>query len=510
MSFRKSIASWISGGRRGPVRETKFVRGDGAEPKGLLFGSGAGTQYYEALRTSEARTRILTSAFMAGSELSRRELSLLARALYDNSGVAGMAVDMMGQYGAPVLTQAASPDSEWNEEADAVFDEFSERADFYGRPGATLDWLQFNASCAMDLDGDTLPVLTREAGFPQLQFVEAHRIVTPGDSARNVTIDQGIELDRYGRTVAYHIDTGDGNFERIPAGSAFLLYEQTPTTQRRGLTPLRRGLNDLRDVRDIIGFTKRGVKLETSINGFVKGGVADDADQDFDTGEDGTDTERPKAETLPPKVKRMDLEGGDIPELTGGREFVPVQMTRPGAQFGEFADFLTGLFVASLGLPPAFFLGAKMTGPGWRAVIGMAQRRFDKRQDVLTAFMRWLRVRITADAIATGRLPEVEGWSRVAVQRPARLTIDLGDQERADLEAVQARMMTRSDYHARRQRSWADQLNASLKEDKAVLQGIIQLAKDTGIPVATILARYGFEEPKADKPEDRGNNKEQK
>ncbi|MBN8246428.1 MAG: phage portal protein [Verrucomicrobia bacterium] len=482
-------------------RATKWVLGP--EASSLVFSGGAGPQYYEALRSTEARTRILTAAFMAGSELSRRELSLLARALYDNSGVAGMAVDMMGHYGAPVLTQAASPDAKWNDEADLTFEEFAARADFYGRPGANLEWLQYNASCSMDLDGDTLPVLTREAGFPQLQFVEAHRITTPGDTGPKVPIDQGVELDRYGRTIAYHVEIDDGKWERVPSGQAYLLYEQTPTTQRRGMTPLRRGLNDLRDVRDIIGFAKRNVKIDAALNGFIESPGGEDAGDDFDDGADGTDAEKPKAENLPPKVKRWDLEGGDIQELTNGRKFVQLDKKNPGPQFGEFTEFLTGLFVSSLGIPPAFFLGAKMTGPGWRAVIGMAQRRFNKRQEVLTSFMRWLRVRVTADAIESGRLKEVPGWDRVTFQRPPRLTIDLGDQERADMEAVQAGLMTRAEYFSRRQQSWGDQLTSTFAEDKALIEGAKQLAKETGVDEKIILAKYGFEQPKAEKSEDK-------
>jgi len=507
VSWRGSIARFIAGGgaRSAAVRATKWVVGP--EASSLLFDVGAGPQYYEALRTSEARTRVLTASFMAGSELSRRELSLLARALYDNSGIAGMAVDMMGQYGAPVLTQAASEDSVWNEESDAIFEAFADRADFYGRPGANLEWLQYNSSVAMDLDGDILPVLTREAGFPQLQFIEAHRITTPGDTTPEVRIDQGVELDRYGRTVGYHIETGDGKWERVPSGMAYLLYEQTPTSQWRGITPMRRGLNDLRDCRDIIGFGKRNVKLDAAFPLIIENPGQGDAADDFSDGNEGSEAAAGLKE-LPPKVKRWNLEGGELQEMTGGRKIVPLDKKNPGPQFGEFTEFLHGLFVASLGIPPHFFLGAKMTGPGWRAVIGMAQRRFNKRQEVLTAFMRWLRVRVTVDAINTGLLKEVPGWDRVSFQRPPRLTIDLGDQEKADMDAVKAGLMTRAEYFSRRQQSWGDQLTTSFAEDEALIEGAKALAKTTGVPLEMILARYGFEKPKAEKEKSEGKDKE--
>lgn len=492
--FNFSFGGGDKRSRPAPKQGLRLTRGEPSSEVGaVVWNAGAGPQYFEALRSSEARTRILTAQFMAASDISRRELALLSRALFDNSGHAALAVEQLAQYCAPVHVKAATEDRDWNEKADAIFAAFCESCDFYGRPDVDFAALQREASVGMDLDGDRPAIFTTASGFPQIQMVDGHRLSDPKQEEGGPNIESGIELDKAGRAVAYHIETDDDTFERIPAAAVFLLRDNSPGAPRRGISPLRRGLNDLRDARDILGAEKSAVKNNAAMPGWVKGIGTEDPKEEFETDEDGNLP--PKAEDLPDKVARVDLTGNDVLILEDGREYVPVEPNRPNAQFDSFMDILIGAFASGLGIPPSFFLDTKLTGPGVRLVIGKAQRRFDSRQSTFGRFARWAYVRVIAWAIESGKLEPIEGWTRSTVQFPARLTIDLGDEAAADREAVKLGLMTRAEYFAKRQKDWDDEFQQSATEDRRLIEELKIIAKDTGVPLETLLAKYGFANP---------------
>lgn len=500
---KPGLLSRIFGRNEAPAPEARPRPGlnTNKHPESGAFLGGLGhaaNGYYEALRPSDDRTRMLVNRFLGPSESARQHLSLLARAVYDNDGRASYAVDTISLYSAPVTVKAASPDEAWNDEADAWWSDWCKRCDFKGRPEVGFASLQKEACAALDLDGDRGSVFTDEAGFPQIQLIDGHRISTPDKHPEADSVDSGVGLSKSGRVVGYYVERDDGKHDFFAAGTFFLLRDVSAVNPLRGLSPMRRGLNDLRDVRDIVAFEKNVAKLLGTMPGVIKGGVSDEADQ-FDTGKDEDGNDDPNApapaEEMPKGIKRMDLTGSDIPVMEEGQEFQQVESNRPNAQFGDFMDFLVGAFVAGLGLPPAFHLDAKNTGPGWRAVIGKAQRKFDERQAIMGAWAEWAWVRAIGWAIANKQLRSIPNWMRVSIQRPARITIDLGDEAAADREAVKAGYMTRAEYAAKRQRDYQDDMKQSVKEDGELIELLRELSKKTGVPPEVLLARHGFEPP---------------
>jgi len=102
----------------------------------------------------------------------------------------------------------------------------------------------------------------------------------------------------------------------------------------------------------------------------------------------------------------------------------------------EVTSYLAGCFVAGLGLPPAFFLDEKLTGPNQRAVNGKAQRKFDRRKQVAARLGRSAWVRVIGDAIAAGTLPGTDGWARCDFIGPSKITIDAGREMAKEREDV--------------------------------------------------------------------------
>lgn len=465
----------------------------------------AGGGYYEALRNSSDRTPMVPASVYAGIRAvswggERVRISALSRALYDNGGFVGLAVNQIAFYSVPIIPQADSVDAGWNNQAEVWFGDWARRADFYGRSCLDFWTLQTLICQAIDLDGDIGTLATEEAGFPQIQVVEGWKIGAIAPSSEPGLID-GVRLDGKGRVVGYEIDS-DGKPTPVPASNMMLVRDPCITSPLRGLSPLRRGMNDIRDARDICGFEKLGVKHNSSLLGVLEGGFLDES-HGFDLSDGEKPEEVGEASEGDPhtegekSLSRADMLGGDIPALPDGKKFKRVESNRPNAGFTDFLDSLVAQFVAGLDIPPAFFLDGKKTGPNQRAVNGKAQRKFDQRQDVMVQFVEWVWARVIGWAINKGELSAPEGWWRIKAQRPARITIDAGRESREEREDVGRGLMTRQEHFGNRSKDWDRETDQSFFEDAKIIERAKELSKASGVPLELILSRYGFGPPPA-------------
>lgn len=483
--------------------------------------------YYEALRPSSDRTPMVSGlpgfryAGVANG-LNRLSLAGVARALYDNGGFPAYAVNQIALCSAPVIPQAATEDKGWNNEAEAVWNDWAKRCDFLGRPGIDVSAIQMLLSQGIDLDGDIGLAVTTDAGFPQVQIVEGWRIGTTITSEKN--IHDGVRLDQFGRVVAYLIERDAPKPIEVPASEMILVRDPCLVSPYRGVSPMRRGMNDVRDMRDILGFEKIAVKTNSGLVGVLEGaGLEEDERPSFDLGtgqppsglpgeEPQTsdaeipDGDSPGQETL----TRADLLGGDVPVIPEGKEFKRIESNRPNAQFGEFLDTLVAQFAAGLDIPPAFFLDLRNTGPNQRSVIAKAQRKFNQRQDAICRAVEWLWVRVIGWAIDTGQLRAVDGWWKVTFQRPAKLTIDAGREAQQEREDQSRSLMTRQDHFGGRGKDWQRETDQAFAEDRYVIDAAKAMSTATGIPVATILLRYGFGNPNSAPPQELAAEDDQK
>lgn len=506
----KSVPSWRANAPAGvPLSQ---IRHRAPAPPARRSSSGGsqmqagGGGYYEALRTSSDRTPMVPASVYAGIRAvswggERVRISALSRALYDNGGFVGLAVNQIAFYSVPIIPQADSAKPDWNNKAELWFSDWARRADFYGR--ACIDfWSMQTLICqALDLDGDIGTLATFESGFPQIQLVEGWKIgaIAPPDDPGLI---DGVRMDRKGRVVGYEIDS-DGKPIPVPAANMMLVRDPCITSPLRGMSPLRRGMNDMRDLRDILGFEKLGVKHNSSLLGVIEGGFLDeehgfnlgDSDEKpVEVGESSVGDPHTEGEK---SLSRADMLGGDIPAVPDGKKFKRVESNRPNAGFTDFLDSLASQFVAGLDIPPAFFLDTKRTGPNQRAVNGKAQRKFDQRQDVMVQFVEWVWVRVIGWAIQMGELDAPDGWWRIKAQRPARITIDAGRESREEREDVGRALMTRQEHYGNRSKDWLRETTQSFTEDETIIAEAKKLAAKTGVPLELILSRYGFGPPPA-------------
>ncbi|MFM7103089.1 MAG: phage portal protein, partial [Verrucomicrobiota bacterium] len=245
---------------------------------GAIFGGGYGG-YFEALRPSEDRTRI--TPFLPSqnvgqrvSTLDRVSLSAIAHALYDNGGLPALAVNQIAMYAGPVRPQANCGDDAINDLYEAYWAEWCKRADFYGRPEMDFYALQTVLCQSIDLDGDVGVLVTADAGFPQVQVIEGWRIGLVHDGGENA--QDGVRVDTKGRVQGYVVSGQDGNPQEVAAGQMMIARDPSPTGTYRGVCPLRRGMNDIRDARDIQAFEKLAVKHNAALIGVIEGEPMDE------------------------------------------------------------------------------------------------------------------------------------------------------------------------------------------------------------------------------------------
>lgn len=464
---------------------------------------------FEALWTSPDRTPIPASGLAlqrflpsdrwgALSERLRREsLAALARHIGDNFPMAGYALDLTANYSAPVIPRSATDDPDWNRETDDDFDEWAETADWQGRfDYATMQRL---ACFAIDTDGDLgASMQYDELDVPKLRMWPCWRIGRQdfGTKADAREID-GVIFDAQERVTGYRIlQTTPDIYTTYSTADFILLYEPNRLERFRGLSALRAGMNDLRDAHDVKSFAKLREKISQAIAAVIQGGAPMPEDWE---GEQGESAAANRPAEMPRSLALASLLGGDIPVIDGELK----QVTPPpgGANALEFTETLIGHFIAGLGYPPAFFLDAKNTGPGWRAVIGKAQKVFDRRKAVLKRLSRWVRTRYVAHRIATGRIRPIAGWDRVRFQTPPLLIIDLGDAAKSDREAVKSGLKSRARLYGAASEEWQDETEQIIAEDDFIIGRLKEQAARTGVPLDTLLTRHGYEVVKAEKPQ---------
>lgn len=456
--------------------------------------------YYEALRRSPDRTPIPVGALGLVRSLvetyGRQQLAALGRYVYDNYGIAGYAVDTIANYSTPLLAQAASVDTTANKLYEDYFANWANRADFYGR--FDFDMLQRLASKQIDTDGDIGFDMPDTAGFPQIRFHETHTI----GSLKTRLRGDGIILDPMRRLVGFEVYLDNSDVPTIiDANKMRLLFDPDRISSLRGISPIRRGLNDLRDSHDIKAFEKLAVKIGSSLPAVITGGVVEE--ETWGGSEDipgTTDTETNNipavddttASQMEKKIILADMLGGDIPVLEPGQEFKPIANLRPGDKIPDFLDMLAAGFVFGLSLPPAFIIEAKLTGPNTRAINGKAQRKFNMRQAMIGKMLEFAWVRVIAHGIMNDGLPAVPGWYKLEWQGPPKVSIDEGREAAQEREDVFNGLMTRQTHYGNRQLNWKRETEQGLAEDRYILDQCIKISKEFGIPVDVLMSRYGF------------------
>jgi lambda family phage portal protein len=427
------------------------------------------------------------------SRLTRTEITGAARWLFNNEGVLrGICWDMarysVGAHG--LRPQSMSGNPEFDAAAEDYWWAWCKVADASGKFHFSL--IQLLLSVSMDRDGDVGIKLSKSAsGFPQVQLIESHRIGSPADKESEGWFD-GVRLNDVGRPVAYRVYTR-GNTTRtdlensveVPANDFILLYDPQRTDQTRGLSAFAHGLLHIHDKKDILGFEKSAVKVNSAWPAVLKkkGGSVDAADWNAE-GQSSKDSAT--------KLSLAQITEGQMPVIDGDEELIQWLQSRPGVTFSGFLDYLIREVNVGLGLPVEFTWDpSKLGGTSQRFVLAKAQRRFEERQQLLISrVLNRLWFWVISVGIQRGDLVLPAGakhWN-VRWQAPSELTVDAGRDAKADREDVLAGLMSRSEHYGRRGLDWEEAHDQIEKEAEDILTRAQALAKKFGVQIDAALS----------------------
>lgn len=258
------------------------------------------------------------------------------------------------------------------------------------------------AKSAMIMNGDalSLPLWLPDAGdgyATKLQMIEADRLSNPNGQSDSRRLRGGIELDDYGRPLAYHIKSGhpgdaeiagyDAPFdkwERIARRTEFgrlqviHLYDPERSPQSRGKPLLTTIIPELKNVDRY----KRAEIVAAVRNADVAGIIttplgAEDVVSLFQSNSEAYLKAR--------RDHAVGLESGTLLALMPGDDFKSHAPTRPAQQFGAFIE--NCLRIASCGAEIPYELVVKdftkLTYSGGRMMVLEAWRSFNRQRDIL-------------------------------------------------------------------------------------------------------------------------------
>jgi lambda family phage portal protein len=234
-----------------------------------------------------------------------------------------------------------------------------------------------------------------------LQLVDADRLANPGNMTTSVNLRGGVEMDPYGRPLAYYIRKMSswpsmmfpsmggigGEWERIPAATPWgrkrviHLYPQDRVDQTRGKPLLAPVMEQFR----MIDSYQRAELQSAIVNALVAGVIETPLDPSTLSEMVGGD---PNGYLAAKNEYRVQLEGGSFIPLYPGDKMTPFAPDRPAPQFAAFSEFVLRQIGVSMGLPYEQLMKdySKTNYSSARAALLESWRYFTTRRQWLTTY----------------------------------------------------------------------------------------------------------------------------
>jgi len=425
--------------------------------------------YWDTNRTSKDRNMLFvgsdTDSKKEMTSYDRRTMVRMSRYLVKNTGIAKAAIRDLALYsiGDGLVPQAQTDDESWNDQAEAMFQEWTKKADI--REQLNLTELCHTWSRSIDVDGDVfvLPIQTKQGA--KLQTIRSHRIHVTNYPEN---IFDGVKLDTSDRPLYYVIDD---NKRRISAFNLLHLCEPHNSDGIRSEPSTAHAINNLFDVREILALEKKGVKLNSAIATVIKTPMPTEAAGFL--GRQNSTTQNGQSTTL-----ESIMGGGIVPRLAPGEDISSFTSSRPSPTFDGFIEHFIRDFCVGIGLPFEFVWNtAALGGTAQRFVLEKAQRRFEQRQQTIAKAMTRIWQWYIATQIQAGLLPNNPQFWRIDWQFPKKITVDAGRQSKATIEEIKMGLETYRGDYASRGKDWKKQL-----KEKAIEEAYInELADEYGI-----------------------------
>jgi capsid protein len=394
----------------------------------------------------------------------RTELVRKSRYLHKNSGfmrelVANMAIYSTGD---GIRVQAQSPEPEWNRAAEAYFALWSARCEVTRR--FSFEECQALVCRGMDIDGEYFVHKTRDSvGEPRIQLIESHRI---GDQFGSRETIDGVGLDAWGAPIFYRALEDSGKSRDLPSASVLHIHEPEWAGGVRSHPTIQHSINHVLDEIELLALEKHAVKDNADISRILKTARGElDDNGDFIVGGAAGNNDPSDPVTL------QKIVGGKLVALKPDESIESFQSNRPSPTFTGFLEHLRR--DSALGMIPFEFAAdsSKIGGAGVRLIVAKADRRFSFRQMILERrLIRPVWAYVIGDAIARELLPAVEGWWKMAIVGPKRVTVDAGREAQQNRADVEAGLKTITDHYAELGADFREEIERRGADAKLILE----------------------------------------
>jgi lambda family phage portal protein len=422
------------------MTERKSNRGGSRPGAGRPKKTATDLAAYEAsYRFNPQRMWIYSPTLDAQKELSsgsRQELIKKAQWLYNNSGLAGGAVDKIARLVGPLQPQARTMDETWNRQAEQAFRDACCNAPF----GVDVSgFVNFNQAVPllvrqMAIAGDVFwQRLTSNSEKPRALFrlIPGENVGSPVGKEDEGWVD-GVQVGKLGKPIRYRVlkapasqDYNDVRAEDM-GGHVRRAYRVGYT---RAPSWLARAANTLQDIAEYLAFEKQSAKIGASMALVITSPEA---------GQIGLGSSLVKGQSTssqqPMTVDALS-NGSTIPQLKPGEKVESILNNHPAGNMKEFLGTLKEEIAVGLGFSSQFLYDTTDAGgANQRAILVEASNAISEIRDIITVhfaqpfwqFWIW-------QEILSGRLPmpkDSENWWRVDWTPPADLSVDFSREGR--------------------------------------------------------------------------------
>lgn len=369
-----------------------------------------------------------------------------------NSTVSGAVMQKAGKvYGGSWRFQSHSTDADFVKAVEADMEKIDGLLDIRG---PQYSWRRNTKleSKSIDVDGDFFILLTATPeGFPQLQYLEAHRIgqtvydcdeyVKEG-KYKGLRIKNGIIYNSYARAVAYRVLTEDGEeYEDISARDMIHVTDPDWFSQGRGIPCIASGMLDWYDLAEVRDFEKIAQKVNAALTLKEKNasGSIDAANQIISGNR-----------VAPGNFASQMLAGGTIRYLKHSDSLEAHESNRPSDGFLKFSDKIEASAFYGMKWRREMLDSSAVGGAGVRAFQRDINDCINDRFELLERYKKRVAVWIMAKRAQQGVYTLPEDWYKCSFTKPREFTVDDGNARKADREDLRAGVASECDILARR------------------------------------------------------------
>jgi len=439
--------------------------------------------YHEAAQYSRSRSYLALGPddVNASNTSDRPELLRKARYWDQNSPLVNRLADLFVNHvvGTGLRVTPASMDEAWNTIANDWWLQWEQFADLTSR--FTWPTLQRLMARELIIAGEYFILLTSstETGRNRIQFVQPHQIKTPPSEDGNPLVIDGVEVNSFGRPIAYYIATQDRNgketFARHEARWVIHGFDPQRPQQVRGLTMFSPVLNDIHDLEDLQQLEQQAARDNAQVTKVIKteSGELDDEDA-LVTGD---------VNSLDRTTYYRRAFGSSAEVMMQGDDMKEFRSDRPSVAEREYWVWLVNKVCAGVNIPSQLVFPESLNGTVTRAVLDLANAHFRGYTILIASSIQRVWNYVIGNQVSGDLKGAPDDWGKITVHPPRAVNVDVGRNSTAMINEHRAGMRTLQSIYAETGQDWRQEL-----QQKAVeLAYASRVADENGLKPSDLL-----------------------